>query len=117
MSAHSDKTGIFSKNNLILLAILAALFFLYAYNKTLFYRPSSIHQWRQTDCLSITKNYYEEGLNFFQPKIHFQGVKDGKAVSEFPVLNYTVAQLWKIFGEHEFIYRLLEYLIFTFAIF
>jgi len=105
------------KNNLLLLAIVTAIFFLNFYNKTMFYRPISIHQWRQTDCLSMTKNYYEEGMNFFQPKIHWQGVKDGKTVSECPILNYSVACLWKVFGEHEFIYRLLEYIIFITSIF
>src|SRR3954468_1980788 len=103
--------------NLCLLLLFVALFFLNFYTKTLFYRPGSIHQWRQTDCLSIAKNYYEEGMHFFEPKIHFQGVKDGKAVSECPILNYTAASLWKIFGEHEFIYRLLEYFIFMGAVF
>ena len=102
--------------NLYLLMLVIALFFLNFYSKTLFYRPTSIHQWRQTDCLSITKNYYEEGMNFFEPKIHYQGVKGGRAVSECPLINYTVAGLWKIFGEHEFIYRLLEYLLFLSAI-
>src|SRR3954465_8348709 len=112
----SDNAG-FLKNNVFLAFLVLILFFLNRYPETLFYRPSSIHQWRQTDCLSITKNYYEEGMHFFQPKVHYQGPKDGKAVSEFPILNYSVAFLWKIFGEHEFIYRLLEYLIYLTAIF
>jgi hypothetical protein len=103
--------------NLLLAVFIIILFFLNFYTKTMFYRPGSIHQWRQTDCLSITKNYYEEGMHFFQPRIHYQGPVGGKAVSEFPILNYTVAALWKIFGEHEFIYRLLEYIIFITAIF
>src|SRR6188768_4374760 len=94
-------------HNLVLLGMVILLFFLNFYSKTLFFRPSSTHQWRQTDCLSITKNYYEEGMHFFEPKIHYQGPKDGHAVSELPILNYTVAALWKVFGEHEFIYRLL----------
>jgi len=105
------------KKNILLLLFVVCLFFLNFYTKTLFYRPGSIHQWRQADCLSITKNYYEEGFHFFSPKIHYQGPVDGKAVSEFPILNYTVACLWKVFGEHEFIYRLLEYLIFLTGIF
>ncbi|PBQ31615.1 hypothetical protein CNR22_07485 [Sphingobacteriaceae bacterium] len=105
------------KKNIVLLLFVVCLFFLNFYSKTLFYRPGSIHQWRQTDCLSIAKNYYEEGMHFFSPKIHYQGPVDGKAVSEFPILNYTAAGLWKIFGEHEFIYRLLEYFIFLAAIF
>ncbi len=112
----ADKRSVGVKN-LPLLAFVLILFFLNFYNKTLFFRPGSIHQWRQTDCLSIAKNYYEEGMRFFEPKIHYQGVPGGKAVSEFPILNYTVAALWKVFGEHEFIYRLLEYFIFITAIF
>ncbi len=105
------------KRNLLLLLFLIALFFLNYYSKTLLFRPNSIHQCRQADCLSITKNYYEEGMHFFEPKIHYQGPVEGKAVSEFPILNYTVAFLWKMFGEHELIYRLLEYLLFLTAIF
>ncbi len=105
------------RKNVALLLFIVALFFLNFYSKTIFYRPGSIHQWRQADCLSITKNYYEEGMHFFEPKIHYQGPVEGKAVSEFPILNYTVAFLWKIFGEHEFIYRLLEYIIFLTSVF
>lgn len=104
-------------SRILFFAFLIILFFLNYYTKTFFFRPSGMHQWRQADCLSITKNYYEEGLNFFEPKIHFQGVKDGRAVSECPLLNYSVACLWKVFGEHEFIYRLLEYLMFISAMY
>jgi hypothetical protein len=103
--------------NVGLAVFIFILFFLNYYNKTVFFRPCSVHQWRQADCLSIAKNYYEEGMHFFQPKIHYQGPVEGKAVSEFPILNYTVAFLWKIFGEHEFLYRLLEYLIFVISMF
>lgn len=108
----TSKLKIFIKNNAWLIVIITAIFFLNFYNKTLFQRPAIIHLWRQTDCLSIAKNYYEEGMHFFEPKIHFQGVPQGKAVSECPILNYSAAALWKVFGEHEFIYRLLEYIIF-----
>lgn len=89
---------------LVLLQVV--LCFLYGYHKMYNQRPYSIHQWRQTDCASFAKNYYEEGMHFFQPGIHWQGSIEGKAVSEFPLINYTVACLWKIFGEHESLYRL-----------
>lgn len=103
--------------NLALTGLVVFLFLLNFYAKTLFFHPISTHQWRQSDCLSITKNYYEEGMNFFQPKIHYQGPIAGKAVSELPILNYTTAALWKIFGEHEFLYRFLEYFIYLTGIF
>jgi 4-amino-4-deoxy-L-arabinose transferase-like glycosyltransferase len=106
-----------ARYNLVLLLIVTGLYFLNYYNGTLFFRPCSIHQWRQADCLSIAKNYYEQGMHFFHPEIHYQGVPGGRAVSEMPLLNFTAALLWKIFGEHEFIYRLLEYFIFLAALF
>jgi len=95
----------FKYHFVILFSLQIFLFFLYGYNKMYDNRPYSIHQWRQTDCLSFTKNYFEEGMNFFSPKIHWQGVVEGKTISEFPLINYTVACLWKVFGEHEYLYR------------
>ncbi|MEI6021791.1 MAG: glycosyltransferase family 39 protein, partial [Bacteroidota bacterium] len=117
MVQRPDKFHIKFDARLLFLGLIIILFFLNYYSKTMFFRPSGMHQWRQADCLSIAKNYYEEGMHFFEPKIHYAGVSDGKAVSECPILNYTAASLWKVFGEKEFIYRLMEYLIFILAMY
>lgn len=111
MARFSTRQHIFS-----LLVVLSGLYLFYGYGKMYNSRPHSIHQWRQADCLSFTKNYYEEGMHFFSPKIHWQGDGDGKAVSELPIINYSVAVLWKIFGEHELIYRLVELIIYTISL-
>ncbi|MCX6251837.1 MAG: glycosyltransferase family 39 protein [Bacteroidetes bacterium] len=95
----------------LFIIVLFFVWFLYGYNDILFSRPGYHHAWRQTDCLSITTNYYRENLNFFKPEIHWVGDRDGKTISEFPIIYYSVAQLWKIFGQHEFIFRLLNLLI------
>lgn len=59
-----------------------------------------------------------ESLNFFEPAIHgLGGEGHGKTVSEFPVIYYTVAQLWKVFGQKEFIFRLINILIVFFGLF
>lgn len=61
--------------------------------------PGHIHGWRQSDCASLTRNFYEENLPIWQPRVHF--AKDdgsGKAVGEFPILNYGTAKLMKITG-------------------
>ncbi len=84
---------------------------LYGYVEIFFRNPSYHHLWRQSDCLSITMNYYKENLNFFTPAIHWVGNDDGRTISEFPIIYYTVAQLWKVFGHHEFIFRLINILI------
>ncbi|MEY3238432.1 MAG: hypothetical protein RI883_2533 [Bacteroidota bacterium] len=57
-----------------------------------------MHQWRQSDAYSITYNYYAEGMHFFEPKIHNQTSKEGKAVGEFPIIYYIDALIWKITG-------------------
>jgi hypothetical protein len=95
-----------------ILFLQGLLCFIFGYNKIYDNRPFSIHQWRQTDCASIAKNYYEENNDFLHPTIHWQGADKGKAVSEFPLINYSVAQLWKVFGEREVIYRILVLLIY-----
>jgi hypothetical protein len=74
--------------------------------------------WRQCDCLSITLNYYQDNNPFFEPSIHNLGIDGtGKTVSDFPLIYYTVAQLWKLFGYHEFIYRLVVLMFFFSGLF
>ncbi len=92
----------------VFLGILFILGFIYQYHEILFLRPQSIHVWRQTDCLSIALNYYQQHNPFLEPSLCFLGADGtGKTMSEFPILNYTAAKLWSVFGYHEFIYRLL----------
>lgn len=98
--------------NLLFIASLILLSFIYDYHGILFHRPYSNHTWRQADCLSITMNYYKENLNFFTPEVHWIGDKgNGKTISEFPIIYFTVAQLWKVFGQSEFLFRLINILI------
>ncbi len=100
---------------LLFLATLLLFGWIYNYHEILFERISEPHMWRQADCLSITMNYYMDGLNFFTPQIHWTGPDGhGKTISEFPVIYYTVAKLWKVFGHHEFIFRLIN-LLFVFS--
>jgi hypothetical protein len=90
------------------------MFFYYGLNETLFDPPQSVHVWRQTNSLSLTHNYYQYKQPFFEPEMHNQFGNDGtsgKAVGEFPVIYYFVAQLWRIFGKHEWIFQLLHVII------
>ena len=102
----------YSKWIFLLLLILVSLF--YQYHKILFLRPQGVHQWRQADCISFTMNYYKEGMHFFNPSIHnliSDNGTSGLTMGEFPALYYFNALLWKIFGPHEFICRLVNMLI------
>ena len=102
--------------------IFAALFLIfsiiYNYQNILFKSPQSLHLWRQCDCLSITMNYYQDNNRFFEPAIHNLGNDGtGKTASDFPLIYFFVAQLWKVFGFHEFIYRLIVLLFFFSGLF
>ncbi len=106
--------------NFIFIAVFIGLFFLYGLNETMFYPPQSLHIWRQTNSLSLTQNYYQYNLPFFQPEMHNQFCDQGysgKAAGEFPIIYYAVAQLWKVFGKHEWIFKLVHLLILFFGLF
>jgi hypothetical protein len=102
----------------IFIFLLLAFSVIYKYQNILFQPPQSIHQWRQCDCLSITMNYCQDDNPFFRPSVHYLG-RDGtgKTISDFPLLYYSVGKLWKVFGHHEFIYRLIVLLFFFSGLF
>lgn len=111
------KYSIKNETSLILFIIVFIIISLYYNNhKYLFYRPQSIHAWRQADCASITLNYYQNGMNFFKPQVHNLTSDNGEtgycSTSEIPVLYFFSASLYKIFGANEFIIRLINFLIF-----
>ena len=104
--------NLFSKRinrDVFFVAVVVLISLLYDYQNILLYRPQGIHVWRQTDCLSLTYNYYKESTPFLEPEVHIQfsdTETSGKTLGEFPVLYYFIGNLWKIFGHQEFIYRL-----------
>ena len=97
----------------ILLFIVFAAFY---YDSVLNKGPLNVHLLRQTDCLSITRNY-SECASFLKPETNILLADDNTtslSVAEFPVLYYIVGIIWKLFGESYFSYRLF-YLLILFA--
>jgi hypothetical protein len=106
------------QTDVIFVILLLFVSCLYNYYQILFYPPYSLHVWRQADCLSFALNFYKENLNFFKPEINGIGLSSSsKTVSEFPIIYYIVAQLWKIFGQKEFIFRSIDIAIVFFGLF
>lgn len=94
----------------ILIIIVVASFY---YDSVLDKGPLNLHVWRQTDCLSLTRNY-SEGAGFFQPEMNIQladNYTSGRSAGEFPILYFIVGMIWKYFGESYFLYRLFYLLI------
>jgi hypothetical protein len=106
------------KINLIYGILFLLIAWFYGTFETMDRGPYSRHQWRQSDCLSITQHYYQDNLPFLEPEIHWRGMgESGKTISEFPIVYYTVAQIWKVTGKHYWIYRSISFLIMAFGLF
>lgn len=107
--------------SLIFIILLAGISVYYNYHEIVFKRPQSVHKWRQCDCASIALNYSQEGMKFFSPETHnltADGGTSGKnCTSEIPLLYYTVGFLYKVFGYHEYIYRIFNTLLFFLGLF
>jgi hypothetical protein len=80
--------------------------------ETFFFRPCSMHQWRQSDGASYALNYYQNEIAFLPSQVHHRHAMDGKAMSEFPIIYYVAAQMYKIFGFHDYFIRLIHFSIF-----
>ncbi len=66
------------------------------------------HAWKQTDLAGIARNYVQGGMRLAYPQIDWGGDSPGYAETEFPLLPYAAALLYRVFGEHEAIGRLLN---------
>ena len=109
------------KTPLLFIALIIGVSFLYNYNEIIFKRPQSVHQWRQSDCASIALNYYQGRMNFFRPETHNLTSDSGTTgkclTSEIPILYYSVAALYSVFGYHDYIYRIFNTLLFFLGLF
>lgn len=114
-------TGNNTYYNLFFFLSLGIISIYYHYHEYLFYRPQSIHAWRQADCASLALNYYQGEMDFFQPEVHNLTSDNGTtgycATSEIPVLYYLSASLYHVFGYHESIIRIINTLIYFLGLF
>ena len=97
--------------------LLIAVYLILDYQRILFLRPMSIHQWAQCDRASVARNYAETSMNFFEPRTHFLSNTNGITGLEFPMINYLAAICYKLFGFNEAWYRGLMLLCLSIGIF
>ena len=65
--------------------------------------------WRESDVGAIARNFYQEGMNILYPRIDWRRDGPGYVESEFPAYSWGVAVLYKIFGYHEELPRILSF--------
>ncbi len=70
-------------------------------------RPVDRADWRECDVSAIARNFCREGMNPLYPRIDWRGDGPGYAEMELPLLPWTMAVFYKVFGLHEPIGRVL----------
>ena len=69
--------------------------------------------WRESDVAAIARNFFENGFHFAYPQIDWAGDAAGYVGTEFPLLPFAVALIYKFAGVHEWIGRLETVLFFA----
>ncbi len=100
--------------NIILLSTVAISFAMHFnhFTKDLM----SVHVWRQTQTQSTIINFYEEDMNILNPRKNDRGDTDGIFRMEFPLMQWMVAGMYKLFGNHLIISRGFMFLIGIFSV-
>lgn len=75
------------------------------------------HNWRQTTVTMVSRNFLEVDNNIFYPRIDIAGEKSGITGMEFPLLNYMIYIIAKIFGYQHWYGRLINLLISSIGLF
>jgi 4-amino-4-deoxy-L-arabinose transferase-like glycosyltransferase len=70
-------------------------------------QPVNSTSWREGDEASIARNFDTEGLNILFPRIDWRGDGPGYAEMEFPIFPWLIGGLYRVFGFHEILGRLL----------
>lgn len=92
--------------------LFVALFFFMGFHRLWYKEPQSIHAWRQADSYAIAFTYYMENHPLLEPHFLYTAPNgDRQAVSEFPIIYWVVAKIWKITGESPGLFRLVNLLI------
>lgn len=73
--------------------------------------PESMHVWRQCNTLAVARNFYQEDMNIFQPRVDNRFETNGVTGMNFPLYEYSVGALYKVFGEQFWVHRVFSLLV------
>lgn len=105
------------KQPLILILLVLVIVISFTQSWTVFnYPPKSIHQWRQSDCAAYIKTFYNTNHGLFEPATYNLAGKDGRVVSELPIIYYIAAKLQHLVGQHYWVVRALTFLCYVFGL-
>ena len=102
----------------LFIGIFVVMFFFMGYHRIWNAGPQSIHAWRQSDSYAQALTFYHEDLSLWEPHLLFTGENgDRQAISEFPILYWLTAKIWKITGPRPAVLRLIDLLLLWLGLF
>lgn len=69
--------------------------------------------WRQSDVAAIARNFSQNGFHFARPQIDWAGNEPGYVGTEFPLLPFLAALVYRWVGIHAWVGRVQAVLLFT----
>ena len=78
--------------------------------------PRGTHTWRQCNTLSVARNFYEEDMNILRPRIDRREDTDGVTGMQFPSYEFAVASAYHVFGDEDWVARMVQFIFFSFGI-
>lgn len=75
------------------------------------------HNWRQVTVNMVARNYLEVDANLFYPRVDMAGEKTGITGMEFPLLNYLIFIVAKIFGFEHWYGRIINLVVSSLGVF
>lgn len=75
------------------------------------------HNWRQTTVAMVSRNFLEVDANILYPRVDIGGEKTGITGMEFPIFNYFIYGVAKVFGYQHWYGRLVNLIISSFGLY
>ncbi len=76
-----------------------------------------LNEWRMCDTAAVTRNFYEGSMDILYPQIDWRGNSPGYVESEFPIYQFLVATLYRLFGPHDWLGRLFNVAVYSLSAF
>ncbi len=73
--------------------------------------PTGAHVWRQSNTLALARNFFEEGMEIWLPKVDKRWDHSGVTGCNFPLYEWLLACLYKLFGFSHALHRIFSLVI------
>lgn len=73
--------------------------------------------WRQTSVAMMADNYFHRNSNILYPEVSWNGPGESYNGREFQTVSYTASLLYRVFGQHEWVGRIINILFGLWGIF